>query len=255
MDGTALCSLVNKLAGFLRAPGATVEVASGTGDASTVASRNAGLQRKVRKLLIDCLELLDLTDSTTCELVDTALQHIKDLVALNKLNQNQPADQHPSVRLNRKRKFAIDQWQTLAALVGTYQDDALSLAPADEVGEVGKRTGPKGIKRKDMASVEGGQYQPSAKVRKLPFASENSRSNIQHCFVSGLKRPGQRRQPGHRHLEVLAMPSDHDMHVVLAPSQEGNNTCLSSRARPRGLQEEDGEEVPMGTCRWSPMCA
>eukprot|EP00438_Fugacium_kawagutii_P029215 Skav229550 [mRNA] locus=scaffold568:316865:328633:+ [translate_table: standard] len=172
MDGTALCSLVNKLAGFLHAPGGTIAVASGTGDASAVAGpRNAGLQQKVRKLLIDCLEFLDLSDSITYESVDAALQHIKDLMMLQKLNQNQPADD-PSSSLNRQRSLAIDQWQTLAALVGTNQDDSFRPAPADAVpGTAAKREAM--MLGKDRASAKSGSYQPNIKVRNLKSVRED----------------------------------------------------------------------------------
>eukprot|EP00438_Fugacium_kawagutii_P028618 Skav212749 [mRNA] locus=scaffold2545:12766:14181:- [translate_table: standard] len=165
LDGTALCILVNKLAGFLHAPGETIAV-RGSGDASAAGS---GLQQKVRKLLIDCLELLDLSDSTTKELVDTALQHIAQLMTLKKLNENQPA-KDPSSSMSRKRSIALTQWQTLAALVGTDREDALLLAPAVIPGEAQKHTG---MKRKDMASIEDGHYQPSAKVRNLTSVRED----------------------------------------------------------------------------------
>eukprot|EP00438_Fugacium_kawagutii_P028620 Skav212751 [mRNA] locus=scaffold2545:96056:96766:- [translate_table: standard] len=168
MDGTALCSLANQLAGFLHAPGETIEVTSGTGDVSAVAGcKNAGMQYKVRKLLIDCLQLLDLTDSTTYSLVKTALQHIAQLMTLEKLNGNQRGDQDPC-SLTRKRQSAVDQWQTLAALVGTNEDDALPLVLPDAVPGVKREVRMRG---KDRASSKSGCYQPNAKVRKLSSVS------------------------------------------------------------------------------------
>eukprot|EP00438_Fugacium_kawagutii_P036477 Skav209704 [mRNA] locus=scaffold36:211359:212645:+ [translate_table: standard] len=169
MDGKALCSLVNKLAGYLHAPAETIAVANGAGDASTVAgSRNAEVQQKVRKLLIGCLELLDLSDRTTYELVDTAVQHITQLV-INKLNQNHPDKDPPS--LYKKRSLAVGQWQALAALVGANQDDASPLVSADAVPGTGKCRAI--IRDGDMASTTGGRYRPSRKVRNLPSVRED----------------------------------------------------------------------------------
>eukprot|EP00438_Fugacium_kawagutii_P018698 Skav214162 [mRNA] locus=scaffold945:148030:149289:- [translate_table: standard] len=175
VDGAALCSLVNKLAGFLHAPGNTIQVAtsSGTGDASLMAgSRNAGLQRKVRKLLIGCLELLDLSDSTTYALVETAVQHIAQLVIYQKLSQNQLCDEDPASSINRKCSTAVTQWQMLAALVGASQDDAVLLAPADVVhGKAGRGVL---MMNKDKGSVKSGSYQPNIRVRKLPSVREDN---------------------------------------------------------------------------------
>eukprot|EP00438_Fugacium_kawagutii_P002924 Skav216238 [mRNA] locus=scaffold5243:95683:96741:- [translate_table: standard] len=169
MDGAALCKLVNQLAAFLHAPGETIAVSSGTGEAALVAGpKNAWLQQKVRKLLISCLELLDLSDSTTYESVACAVKHVAQLVMLKKLNQSQRSDEEPSGSINRKRKFAADQWQTLAALVGTQRDDVLPLTPSDAVPS--KAANPKG---KDRASLKDGYYLPNIKVRSSKSVSED----------------------------------------------------------------------------------
>eukprot|EP00438_Fugacium_kawagutii_P034113 Skav223654 [mRNA] locus=scaffold4170:15560:17730:+ [translate_table: standard] len=231
----------------------TIAVASGDGDASAVAgSRNAGLQQKVRKLLIGCLELLDLTDGTTHELVDTALQHIRDLVMVKTLSQNQPSDGDASSSLKRKHKVAEDQWQALAALVGTHPDDASALVRADAVpGEAAKR---KVLKGKDRASSAGGHYQPSSKVKKLDSApgcclfAHTHTHTAELCQRIETTKLGQRKHPGRRHLEVLGMPSDRDKLLVLGTSHKEKSLCVDARKGPRGLQDEDGEEVPMAPC-------
>eukprot|EP00438_Fugacium_kawagutii_P000639 Skav215309 [mRNA] locus=scaffold2444:43307:44635:+ [translate_table: standard] len=205
VDGAALCSLVNQLAGFLHAPGDTFEVSSSTGDASVAAGcKTAGLQQKVRKLLIDCLELLDLGDIPTYDLVETALQHIAQLVMLRKMKQNQP-DEDPSSRSSRKRSLAVTQWQTLAALVGTNQDDSLPVARADAA----KR---KGTKRKDRASSVGGEYQPNSKVRKLPSVFRLEEAVTVACSRCGttMTSPWFWRHPRHETDHVLVPHKGHE---------------------------------------------
>lgn len=161
-DGDAISRLAVSCVGWLRAPlwsqGAK-KVEEGIQDSS----KAADLQWRVRRLLIRCLQSLDLTDPDTSKAVAAALHFIRQLL------QKTPTDH--AVTTSK----AAGQWSELEALVASAQD-ASPLARGSNGGAIESQN-----KLEGRAHSAGGIYRPSQKVLALSNVFCSNESLLVRC--------------------------------------------------------------------------
>lgn len=161
LDAGAICKLVCRCAAWLHAavslnPGHNDAAAGVAGHGFNV---SADLQRRIRKILIRALCLLDLEDAATYKLVEAAVIYISQLL------ENVDFDPHGVNNLSKTAK----QWYQLQSL--------LRPLPANESSKVAETPGklrPHHVKRAEMAVSVEGAYHPSKKMKSLDsiFCSE-----------------------------------------------------------------------------------
>ena len=166
-DGDAICKVVACCAGWLHAATSRA-VRSGSGWSEDQHSDNmesgGNVQSRVRRLLIRGLSHLDLTHTTTCRALESALSYIRSLLP--------DSDYAPG-------RLAAKQWNQLRALL------SCNPPPGPGPPEAGPRcTGGTGMLAKDKGTTSGGVYCPSEKVRRLRSVSgkhQKVEMKCRHC--------------------------------------------------------------------------
>ena len=169
LDGDAICKLLCRCAGWLRAPGSfeakhvAAEVAASEVATVSQPSGPSDLQCRVRRLLISALSSLDLGDITTYQAVETAVLHILQLMQGKEI-----------LFCGNDKSLAVRQWQQLRQLLVT--DDAqhgpTKRKASDDAPEVLKERVARRVVAKDRSAVVDGLYRPNERVRSLPSVYE-----------------------------------------------------------------------------------
>ena len=155
-DGDAICRIVRRCAGWLRAPVFATAVSK---EAASPSKEGKGcsenLQSRVRKLLISCLAHLDLADVNTQEALEPALEYLVQI--FDKLDF--------PIHLST---LATGQWRKLQKLL----DEVRSETGAETLA---MEKAPK-LRRATKASVVQDSFVPPPQVKSLPevFTSEQS---------------------------------------------------------------------------------
>ena len=160
LDGDAICKLLCRCAGWLHAPGscgakhvAAIEVA-----ALSQPSEPRDLQRRVRRLLISTLGALDLSDTTTFQVVETAVLYILQLM------------QGKETVSGNAKSLATRQWRQLGELlVADVQPVPTKRKASDGAPEVFKD---QAARTTDRSVVVDGVYRPNERIRGLATVFE-----------------------------------------------------------------------------------
>lgn len=167
-DGDAICRIVRRCAGWLRAPVFATAVSK---EAASPSKEGKGcsenLQSRVRKVLISCLAHLDLADANTQEALEPALEYLVQI--LDTLD----FPTHLST-------LATGQWRKLQKLL----DETRSETGAETLEKAPK------LRKATKSSVVQDSFVPPPQVKSLPevFTSEQSVkvkcSQCEHIFNS-----------------------------------------------------------------------
>lgn len=182
-DGDAICRIVRRCAGWLRAPVFATAVSK---EAASPSKEGKGcsenLQSRVRKLLISCLAHLDLADVNTQEALEPALEYLVQI--FDKLDF--------PIHLST---LATGQWRKLQKLL----DEVRSETGAETLA---MEKAPK-LRRATKASVVQDSFVPPPQVKSLPevFTSEQSVkvkcSQCEYIFSAAIGSGGIQRQKKH----------------------------------------------------------
>ena len=186
IDGTQLCRLVNRCMGWLRA--VSLERNGGARQAEAVAFKGRNFQGRIRRLLIRCLEHLDLTDGPTFQLLEISLNYLWHLLQKTNLKQ---LDTLTSTRR---------QWNRLQELLATPLGEGYGEHETSMTEDL----------QSDKGAVDGGVYHPRERVRNLPsvFASEKVMLRCPACGML-ISSAWRWRHPNNGKVHVLVPHNGH----------------------------------------------